>query len=497
MSSRRIASVFFPFLSTDRLTRPGAAFAPWAEIPFATVTEAQGGTRIAAANNAAQTLGIMPGLPAADGRALYPALKTIEAEPLQERACLDALADWSNGFSPLAATDGADGLMLDISGCAHLFGGEAAMLAEIAARLEKLGFAHRLGLADTPGAAWAFARFGEHIINIVPEGAGRQFLSGLPVGALRLSAAALEGLRKLGLRRIGDVMSLPRAPVATRFGAEISLRLDQIFGLQSEPISPRRPPSRYRARLAFAEPIGRIEDIAAGIACLLDQLCALLARDHQGARRLVLNLHRVDGGVFRRSIGTAQAIRDPAHLMRLFREGLDTLEAGFGIETMILEAPVVEVQKARQQALTRENTGSALPLLIDRLSQRLGPGNVTRAAPRPGHLPERVSGPAPPLGPLPGAWQSRPRPVRLLPRPEPVSTEMGGTLPPDFTWRRTRHRLARTEGPERIAAEWWHGATPLTPACFRDYWRVEDETGCRFWLFRDGAGQWFLHGLCG
>lgn len=462
---------------------------------MATIAAVHGGLRVRAANKAALALGIGPGLPLADARAIHPGLKTVEARPEQDAAALRDLADWLGRYSPWTAVDGADGIWIDSTGCAHLFGGEEAMMADIALKLAGLGLALRAGLADSPGAAWAAARYAirDGDWTIIPEGAARQWLAGLPVAALRLSPTAAEGLNRLGLRRIADLLALPRAPLAARFGTEVAERLDQLLGLRGEPLSPLRPVAPFASRIAFAEPIGRTEDVAAAIRRLLEDVCARLAHAAQGARRLELALFRADGTVIRQGVGTARPVRDPAHLARLFAEGLDKLDAGFGIEAMTLTATVAEGLAAAQLGLTTASRCGELSLLVDRLGHRLGAAAVMRLAPRPGHIPEQAVVPAPPLGRLEGAWRAGPRPARLLPHPEAIEAE--GEPPRRFRWRRGLHEVTRTEGPERIAAEWWHGFEPTPPAMLRDYYRVEDGQGRRFWLFRQGQGGWFLHGL--
>lgn len=501
---RRVISLWLPNFATDRPTRPRAALATWRERPLATLTEAHGGLRVAAANAAAQGAGIIPGMAAADARAVFPDVKTAPAQPEADARTLLALAEWCERYTPWVAVEGlADGgnagLWLDVTGCAHLFGGEAVLLDDLAARVDGFGFAARAALADTPGAAWAAARFAippGSRTTILPEGAQRQWLSGLPVAALRLPAAALETLRRLGLRRVGDLYSLPRAPLAARFGDIVALRLDQMLGRRPEPLSPRRPVPPHVTRLAFAEPIGRMEDVAAAIRRLLDGLCAGLERDGMGARRLELSLFRVDGTVFRHAVGTSQGVRDAAHLARLFGEGLDKLNAGFGIEAVAMAATSVEALAAAQMGFGKDRRDDGLPALIDRLTNRLGGGSVFRLEPRPSHLPETAAARAAPLGPWRGLPLARHRPPRLLALPEPVEAEGGDALaaPAAIHWRRRPYRIVRAEGPERIAAEWWHGATPAPPSAHRDYWRIEDTEGRRLWLFRHGR-RWFVHGV--
>jgi len=533
---KRIISLSLPCFATDRWSRraarrlgtgPSPAEAAPGTTPRATISEAQGRLTLAAVNPAAQAAGLVPGQGLADARALCPGLVVAQADPAGDAAALAALADWCGRYTPWTAPDfgaaaGTDGVWLDISGCAHLFGGEAALLADLRDRLAAAGLAARAAVADTPGAAWAAARFADPGITLIPPGGQRAALAGLPVAALRLMPATVAVLARLGLRRIGDLYGLPRAEVAARFGAgrldealeeQLQRRLDQALGLLDEPISrhnPRlgRPRPDWRARLPLTEPIGRAEDVAAGLGRLLGELCGRLEAAGHGARRLELALYRVDAKVRRLAVGASRPSRDPAHLQRLFADSLDGPETAgrgpeAGIELMILEATRTEPLAAVQlggggdDAPPAGDGTAALGALVDRLAARLGVANLFRLAPRESHLPERAVVAVPPLDPAAaGGGEQRwpaagPRPLHLLPRPEPVevATSPGGA-PVSLCWRRARHALAAAEGPERIAPEWWRQAGTAP----RDYYRVEDSCGRRFWLFRRGP-DWFLHGL--
>jgi len=473
------------------------------------VAERSGGLRIAAANMAARAKGIHSGLSAAEAGALAPALKLVPADADGERRDLLALALWCQRYTPWVgldetAIDGGAGLWLDITGCAHLMGGEASLADHLHQRLQRFGLTARLGLADTPAAAWAVARFGETPIGRVPENVGRQWFDALPTAALRLPAESVATLHRLGLRRIGDVRALPRAPLAARFGAVVGLRLEQLWGESGESIAPLRPAASHRFRRAFAEPIGRGEDIAAALTGLVAALCRRLDYERRGARRLDATLFRVDGTLIRHAVGTARPSRDPGHLARLLAQDLDKLDAGFGIEAIVLEAVEVEALDSRQGVLEGAPTKAddeARARLADRLTARLGAGCLRRFAPAPAHRPEEAVAAAPPLGPdvSPPSWpETAPRPIRLLARPEPVSVdapEKADAPPKAFRWRGARHPVARGAGPERIADPWWHGARPGSAEAYRDYFRIEDEAGRRFWLFRDGRERWYLHGL--
>ena len=443
----------------------------------------------------------------ADARALHPALGVRRADPVGDAADLNALAAWCGRWSPWTAPEGTDGIWLDITGCAHLRGGEAALVAEVADRLQAQGIAARAAIGDTAGAAWAVARHGQE--PIVPSGETKTALVSLPIAGLRLPSLLVAELDRLGLRRIGELFVLPRGDLAARFGEVLTTRLDQALGDAAEPLSPLSPEPQRWTRRRFAEPIARPEDISAILGQLMEELCGLLAEEGLGLRQLVWSCFRVDGQVERTMIGTARASRDAIHLARLLRERIETIDPGLGIEDMVLAATEVEALGARQFAL-RDRTLSPfarndaeLGALLDRLANRLGAQAVVRFLPQESHLPERASVPAPVFATTKAAaWSpKRIRPIRLLPRPEPI--EAIALVPDDspisFRWRHLSHRVARADGPERIGGEWWRkGGGGIT---IRDYYRVEDEAGRRFWLYRAGLfapdkpARWFLHGI--
>ncbi|MBM3518952.1 MAG: DNA polymerase Y family protein, partial [Alphaproteobacteria bacterium] len=381
---RRVLSVWLPRLPTDRLCRAQPA---WRAEPLATVSAQRGGLRIIAVTPAAAVLGIVPGLTLADARALFPGLKVAAAAPAEEAKLVAALADWCGRYSPWTAADGDEGIWIEITGAAHLHGGEAALLADLRRRLGKLGFASRAAIADTPGAAWAAARFHPDAAVIAPPGGTIAALSALPVQALRLAPLLPEALARVGLDTIGALLAVPRAPLAARFGAGVVARIEQFLGTLGESISPRPPAPDWRARLAFAEPLGRSDDILAACARLIKRLCTRLARDQRGARRLELVLYLVDGQTRRAAIGTSRPVREPRHLHQLFREPLLALELGFGVEVMVLAARETEPLAAEPLALPGVRAEGAelaatLGLLLDRLANRLGEANVRRFAAR-------------------------------------------------------------------------------------------------------------------
>jgi len=527
--SRRILALWLPTFATDRLCRVRAGgdagrAATLRARPLATTLADRGRLVLAAVNAAAAGEGLAPGLTVADARARLPGLATVAAAPDADARALAGLADWCGRYTPWVATCGDAGLVLDVTGCAHLFGGEAGLLTDAATRLARFGYAARGAVAGTPAAAWAIATVGQAYTGpgtapgaaIVAPEALAAALAPLPVAGLRLDAAAAAGLDRLGLRRIGDLYGVPPATLARRFGPAVPRRLDQALGRRGEPISPRRTPPAHAARIAFAEPIARTADVAAALDRLLAQVCAGLEQAGQGGRRFQLAAYRVDGAVQRLEVGTAGPTRRPAHVRRLFDERLDRLDAGFGIEVLALAVTAVEPLAPAQLGLAggtgtdgREgggDDGTALAELVDRLGNRIGLDAVFRPVPYQSHLPEAAVAAAPVAPPPPALlWPADPpRPLRLLPVPWPV--EAVAPVPDDppvlFRWRGIVHRVVRADGPERLAPEWWR---PLPDRDgkdgVRDYYRVEDSNGRRFWLYRAGLydparpPRWFLHGL--
>jgi protein ImuB len=523
--NRRILSVWLPRLSTDRLVRRHAATATPARPPCVTAGSVRGRQVVRAIDAAAEASGLHPGMGLADARAIVPRLDVVPEDPVADAATLARIAGWCGRFTPWVSVDGVDGLWLDVTGCAHLFGGEGPLLDDLVTGLARHGFAARAAVADTAGAAWAAARFAAHAPLVVPPGRQGPLLADLPVEGLRLAADTVATLRRLGVRRIGDLARLPRAGLADRFGEGVAQAIDRAMGRMDEPIAPRPPgPSRF-ARLAFAEPIATADALARATRILLDRLVAVLEGAGEGGRRLRLALFRVDGHVRVLEVGTSRPNRDAAHLARLFAEPLGTVEPGMGIEAMALAVPEVAPLALRQTGIGFAAGRGALatpsdpPLLdtvevadlVDRLAVRLGAGRVLRLAARESHWPERAvravraDDPPPAHGPR---WSDpdRPRPLRLFDPPEPV--EAVAPVPDDppllFRWRGAVHKVGRAEGPERLLPEWWRlSPDPGTAGEPRDYYRVEDTDGHRFWLYRRGLWHpqvppaWFLHGRFG
>jgi protein ImuB len=435
-------------------------------------------------------------------RALVPGLEIKDADPEGDGALLTRLALFAaRRWTPRAAVSPPDGLFLDLSGVAHLFGGEERMCRRIVAFCARLGFAARIAVAGTPGAAHALARFGPGIIcpvNDEPEA-----LAPLPLAALRVEEPILAAARRLGLETVGDVLPLPRGPLQRRFGKTLLARLDQALGRAGEAIEPVIPEEAPSAMLRFAEPIATAEAIAGALGLLIEHLMETLGETGLGVRSLALLCDRVDGRVERIAIGTARATRDGAHLLRLLAMKIEQIEPGFGLDEMRLVAGRVEPLPPEQ--LSGDKPATDLAMLVDRLAGRLGHRCLYRATAVESDVPERSVART---GPLDQAtpWPKWPRPVRLLMPPERVDNVVAllPDLPPRrFTWRGRAYRIARADGPERIHGEWWKRIAESEGV--RDYFQVEDEEGARFWLYRRGDGvdqrtgdlSWYLHGVFG
>ncbi len=436
----------------------------------------------------------------AQAMAVVPGLAVMEADPNADAASLERLARWCHRTTPLAAADGADGLWLDVGGCTHLWGGETALLAHLVLRLAQDGFEARAAIADTAGAAHAVARFGDN--PVVPPGAQADALAPLPMQALRLPAETVATLRRLGFEQVGHLARIPRALLARRFGTQPGLRLDQAHGRVQEPLQPLPPEAPLQHRLVFLEPLLTADALSHATLRLLEPPCTQMERTGLGARRVDLLFERLDGTVQAVRIGTARPNRDARHLARLLDEHLDTVDPGLGIEAMRLVVALAEPLRWRQE----DSAGGAdVSALVDRLANRLGAGRVYRAAPVESDVPERAVRRVPALAKHGGGtWPGlQPAPTRLLDPPRPVDAIAGlpDHAPAAFIWRRHRHRIRRADGPERIYGEWWR--RDAETQAVRDYFRVEDEDGRRFWLFRQGDGMdpatgglgWFLHGM--
>jgi protein ImuB len=558
---RRIASIWLPALAIERWAKSSAS-PP--DAPVVLTVEGAHGPIIHAVTRAAAERGARAGARLTDARALDPALVAVAADPQGDAALLQRLAKWVGRWSPLVEMDGADALRLDVTGVAHLFDGENGLVGDVRRRFAALGLTVRVAIAPTGAAAWALARYspsppcgggstraqrerGEGANQLtpplpgaaarrlsLPRGEGRDLmaqLAPLPVAALRLDADTVRTLERLGLKTIGALLDVPRLALARRFreAADVVEALDRLAGHKPEPLTaaPAEPPPR--ALLRLEEPATHPEAASQALDRLIPILVGQLQERHLGARRLSLAGYRVDGSVAIASVATAIPSREPKHLRRLLADKTAALDPGFGVDAFALTAEWTEDLDAAQDSLVEEPSGERdLARLIDRLTVKLGSRAVRRPQRRESHLPERASGWVAAIsstprfrgevarearrrgpstsfaGPPPRQMPGRMRPQRLLDRPEAIdviyATPEG--MPRRFVWRRAVHDIARAEGPERIAPEWWRQASS---ARLRDYYRVEDNQGRRYWIYREGlagdgrggAPAWFIHGLFG
>jgi protein ImuB len=522
----RIVTIWFPLLTTDWFTlrRPELR-----GIPFVLAAKDHGRMVITAANAPALEQGIPPGMPVADARALLPSLQVVDDRSGLASTLLQGLAGWCIRFTPIAAVDPPQGLILDVTGCTHLWGGDGPYLQEIVTRLQTAGYTVRAAMADTIGAAWAIARYGRLDSVSVNQGAhvgagaimrgaengctGAMTITGgagqgdalfkLPPEALRLEPEIVDRLHRLGLRSIGSFAAMPRTQLRRRFGPGLLQQLDRAFGLETETIQPVQTPTQYQERLACLEPIVTATGIEIALQRLLGTLCDRLRKEEKGLRGAVLNCYRVDGKQQQLSIGTNRATHNPLHLFKLFEPNIATIEPDLGIELFVLEAIKVEDAPPMQETLWSASTGldnSGIAELLDRITGRFGPDSIQRYLPDERHWPERSIKPAASLQEKPTTpWLTdRPRPIHLLASPEPIAvTAPIPDYPPMlFRYKGQLHTITNADGPERIEREWW-----LDDGPHRDYYTVEDEAGQRYWLFRSGhyteeqKPQWFIHGF--
>ncbi|WP_050526526.1 Y-family DNA polymerase [Pseudorhodobacter aquimaris] len=494
--ARRLLSIWFPRLASDTSLRNRPV-----EGPFALTLRSANSDHLHCVNLAAIARGLSRGMALADARAICPDLATRPADLATDAAALASLRRWASRYAPMVASDGSDGLMADISGVPHLFGGEADLREDLQARLERAGLAAISAIAGTRGAAHALARHGGGIVadGRLAEGIGR-----LPVTALRVDHDTAEALARVGLSRISDLINLPRAPLARRFGQGLVMRLDQALGQYAEPVAAEPEAPHFGVRMTLPEPIGLQADVMVGLERLLDRLCAKLAQHRMGARRVRLELRRVDHGAMQVEIGLARPMRDPVRIAALFAKGVDEIDSGFGIDAMRLSVPVVE-------ALAPEQIGGgptirhedALADLLSSIGNRIGFDRVLRLLPADSRIPERSFLLAPAVYTAPEALrhQAGPqRPITLFP-PEPVMA-VSGSPPASFRWRRMRFTTLRAMGPERITPEWWFD-DPAWRSGLRDYWRIETQQGPRLWLFTtpqaqawqaSGGADWYAQG---
>jgi len=497
MQSRYLV-IWFPHLLTDRfaIRQPELR-----SVPFVLIAPVRGRMVIQAACPRAERQGVFTGMVAADARAICPELRVLHHKPEVGEKLLKALALWCIRYTPVASVDQPDGLVLDISGCTHLWGGERAYLEDLLSKLSAGGYNTRAAIADTIGAAWAACRYGACSMIIEP---GRQMetLLSLPPAALRLEQPTLQRMHKLGMHEIRSFIQMSRSVLRRRFGDLLLTRLNQALGAEKEIISPVCPPQPFEERLPCLDPIRTAAGIEIALQKLLQGLCSRLEKESKGLRSCMLRYYRIDGKILQLGIGTSRASRNPEHLFKLLKLKIPEIEPDLGIELFVLEAPIVEPLSAEQEALWNMGSSSnnvAVAQLLDKLMMKLGGSVIRRYLPAEHYWPERSIQPATSLQDKPTTnWRSDlPRPIHLLRQPAPiqVTVPIPDYPPMNFIYEGTLHKVRKADGPERIEREWW-----IDTSLHRDYYCVEDEDGLRYWLFRlghydEGEPKWFIHGF--
>lgn len=490
----------------DATAETFGAFDAFPDPPLALIGKVGRREEVVAACAAAKSLGIQVGMAATHARALVSDLDFRPAEPGRDAAFLDRLALLAvRRWTPIAAVTPSDGLWLDLTGCDHLHGGEERFCHRLRSFCQRAGFTARVAIADTPGAAHALARFGRLDVAIVPKGGIREAVAPLPIAALRLTGAALGAARRFGFETIADILPVARGPLARRLGLPAITRLDQTLGGIAEPITTREDADVPRVERRLLEPIGTAEAIARVMEDLLGDMAALLQARGLGARSLRLVGLRVDGAEQIVGVGTSRPTREVDHLLRLFKLRIERIDPGLGLEQFSLVAPHTEPLDAVDLGaiLAGEAQMRDPARLVDVVAGRIGPGAVYRVAPVESHVPERAVVRADPVD-APGVWPIWQRPVRLFARPEPlwkVIALLPDQPPRRFEWRGQAYKVVAGDGPERIHGEWWRRDAEVWAV--RDYYRVEDEQGGRYWVFRRGDGMesetgdlsWWMHGV--
>ena len=487
---RRILALLLPRLRVERLRRPG---------PLAVWAQHGSHRQLVSVSAEAEAAGLREGQALADAQAILPGVALAPEDTAGDAVALERLALWALRFTPLVGLEGADGLVLDITGVEHLFGGEAALRLEVLERLARMGLSAIGAVAGTAGVAVALVRAGWS--GAVPPGLEAATVAPLSLAALHLQPSLVGALQGLGLRDVGSVAAQPRAGLVRRFGAALARSLDEALGHATRPITPIRPPPEMAVSRDFADPVVTREGIEAALDSLLEDLCRALRDAGRGARRMLLRTHRVDGAVQEVAIGTGLASRDPMHLARLFHGKLESLAPDCGFDRITLEAPATDPLTGVQSGLGtagRATRREELAQLIDRLSQRVA---VWRLAPQASHWPERAVRRIDAFEPMeaPAGWASRPRPVRLLRRPPYIgAVALLPDAPPSLLRiGRQALRVVHAEGPERFEPEWWRDRPGRK---LRDYYRVELTSGARLWVCRIGLAEagtearWALHG---
>lgn len=495
---QRFVSIWFPSLATDwfELRKPELK-----KIAFVLLAPSHGRMIITASNTPAQKKGIKKGMVLADAKALFPPLQHFDDKPNLERQLLERIAEWCIRFTPIASVDPPGGIILNASGCSHLWGSDEAYIEDIIERLHAKGYHAKAAMADTIGAAWAMARFSN--IKVVEPGKHIDALMALPPEALRIEPATVERLHKLGLRQIKSFVSMPRPSLRRRFGSLIIERINQAVGTEQEYIEPVYPVEPYQERLPCIESIATRTGIEIALRQLLEQMCERLQKEGKGLRSAYFRGYRIDSNVSGIQISTSRASNNIEHLYHLFQMKIEIMEPGLGFELFVLEATKVEDHAPVQEEFWKINSGlnnNHLSELIDRISGKIGPNAISRYLPDEHYWPERSFKKATSFTEQPATdWKlDRPRPVKLLAIPEQieVTAPIPDYPPMLFRHKGKLHKITKADGPERIEREWW-----FEDGEHRDYYAVEDDQGARYWLFRSGhydehnKPKWYLHGF--
>jgi protein ImuB len=494
---KRMVAIVFPQLMTDWILRRQPALK---EVPFALAIAEQGRRVVKATNILAQAKGVYPEMVVADCKAILPELQILDYDAAQPLKLLTALAEWCIRYAPVVAVDLPNGLLLDASGCTHLWGEEQTYLKTIQERFQKWGYTTQLAITDTIGCSWAVCRFAGSI-SIVPPTQQLKALSPLPAAALRLEDAITERLTKLGLHTIESFSSMPRTALRRRFSASLLMRLDQAIGNELEMLDPVKPISPYEERLPSMEPIRTATGIEIALKNLLETLCQRLSLENKGLRACAFTCYRLDGSSQKIEVGTNRPSRNTKHLFKLFEIKIQQIEPDLGIELFTLEAAVVEELQNTQDALWAVNSANeaAIGELLDRIAGKTGMDSIHRYLPAEHYWPERSIRATSSLTEKKSSdWRTNlPRPLHVLAKPEPieVSVPIPDYPPLLFNYKGTLHTVKKADGPERIEQEWWTDKSE-----YRDYYCLEDEYGGRYWVFRlgdylTGDPEWFIHGF--
>jgi protein ImuB len=495
---QRYLTIWFPHLMMDWIIIKNPALKDKALV---IVVPDHGRLMITEPSVTAVKKGIFKGMIAADGRIIDPELKLIDEQPGLSQKLLQSLCKWCIRFTPVVSIDEPNGLILDATGCTHLWQNEENYFNAITSRLQQHGYHIRAAMADTIGAAWAVTYYGKSN-SIVENGQQKNILLSLPPSALRINISIAERLHKLGLTTIQHFISMPRSALRRRFGDELLLRLDQALGNEEEFIEPLIPPEPFSERLHCLEPIVTKAGMEIALQKLLDTLCLRLKKEGKGLSTAIFRCFRLDGKVEQISIGTNHPSNTPNHLFKLFEEKIETIEPDLGIELFILEAPRTERVVSIQQSILNSEGNLNDPKiaeLLDRITNKLGTGIIHRYLPDEHHWPERSIKEANSLKEKPAiGWRTdKLRPIHLLPTPHliQVTAPIPDYPPMNFRYKGKLHIIKKADGPERIEREWW-----IENGRHRDYYSVEDEEGKRYWLFRSGhydhgKPNWYLHGF--